>query len=121
MRRVDPASCLHTCLVWLLRSRKEPGQKINRCDCHANAEDNPGKHPLVSTFTKSEHQAANHDGDKAEALGNRAGKSSLELLDGVLPRASPGLEQNECEHHVHMHIPETRMFAARIHTQTRQS
>src|SRR5439155_4340894 len=103
------------------RSRKEPGQKINRSDCHAYAEDNPGKHPFVSALAESEHQAANHDGDKAEALGNRAGKSSLKLLDGVLPRATPGLQQHKCEHHVHMHIPETRMCCAYTHSDAAES
>src|ERR1700733_883552 len=91
---VDTAFCWH---CYLLRSRKEPGQKVHRCDCHSNAEDNPGKHPLVSAFTEGKHQTANHDCDKAQTLGNRASEGRLKLLDSVFPGTVAGLQKDQRE------------------------
>src|SRR6516225_9481451 len=72
----------------LLRSWKEPGQEVHRCDGHANSEHDSGEHPLVPALTKRKHQAT--DGNKAQSFGNRASECGLKLLDSVFPRAVAG-------------------------------
>jgi hypothetical protein len=88
-----------------LRPRKEPGEEIHGSYRHADAKDDSSEHSLIPAFTEGEHQAANDNGDEAEALGNRAGESSLKLLDRVFPGAITALQQDECEHQIHVAHP----------------
>jgi len=40
---------------------EKPGQKVDRKNCHAKAEDDTGKGPLAPTLAERERQSTNHD------------------------------------------------------------
>ncbi len=71
-------------------ARKEPGHKVDRADCHAHAEDDPGDGFLGLAFAIGEHQPADDDGDQQQPSGNRAGEGGFEDVDGVIPRIAAG-------------------------------
>src|SRR5207244_7786038 len=80
VNRMEPGFSGHNVsLVAAVRGtlREKPGHEIHGPDRHPDAENDAGEHPLGLSFAKSKHKAAHHDGDQAEAPGNRTGKSGL--------------------------------------------
>src|ERR1700693_694136 len=78
-------------------TRKQPRQEIHRGDGHANAKQNPGKHPLRAAFTEGKGEASHDDGDEREGASDGAGEGLLQHADRVFPGGSSLRERGSCD------------------------
>src|SRR5271156_2657706 len=83
--RLPSAICLSHGDADDLAAGEKPGQKIHRCDSHANAEEHAGENAFRAAFAEGEGEAGHDDGHEREAASDGAGERCLEYADGVFP------------------------------------
>src|SRR5579884_1208047 len=79
-------------------SWKEPGEKVDGGNGHADAEEDAGKDALRTAFAERECQTGDDDRDEGESARNRAGERLLQDVNRVFPRRRALSERGSGEH-----------------------
>ena len=79
--------------------RKQPSQKVDGGDGHANAEEHAGKNAFRTTFAEGKGESRHDDGNEGESASDGTGEGLLQNTDGVLPGRVAGRlrERRSCK------------------------